>query len=151
MSQPIKMADRVVSVERRFFQVYDAGAAADGYTAQFDLRGEAVTAGDRAVQITGTVSMQDADVRFEIWDGEPPSQDMAPVGERSIALPSGSLTTCSLPQGFASEVIEVGAPGEYMMRVYRSGGGQTAQIKARQGNFHGLENYQIQLWRSPAP
>jgi hypothetical protein len=152
----VRAVEQVVGVERRQFALCDGSAPFDDRPWGLpDLGGQAVAVNASGLMVASTIAMHDADVRLELWDGPGTAPaGMALVGAEVWETPSGSVTAWAVPHGPAGQPLDLDGPGTYTVRVYRSGGGPEAQARqdaAQPPLFTGLERYEVQLWRCPAP
>ncbi|MFB6676637.1 hypothetical protein ACFCWG_30270 [Streptomyces sp. NPDC056390] len=149
--EPVRSIEQSVDVERRQFALCDGAAPFGDWQLPDRSRQTVMAVNSSGVMVSSTVVMHAAAVRLEFWGVEPSAAAAAPIGQVAVSLPSGTLTAWAVPHGPAGPALDLDGPGEYILRVFREGGGDEARARAQREpeDLTGLEAYRVQAWRSP--
>ncbi|MEU6521996.1 hypothetical protein ABZ892_03920 [Streptomyces sp. NPDC046924] len=90
-----------------------------------------------------------ATVIVEVWDEQPPAQDISAWDEQAEAefeSVSGEVAVWSGSSGRTEELFALGSPGPWRVRAYCAGRAEAAALSEGEGVGEGLETYLVQFW-----
>lgn len=88
-------------------------------------------------------------VDVEVWDGQPPVRDRGAWDEQAEAdfeSTSGDVAVWSMSVGRTDDLIVLGSPGRWRVRVSCTGRAEAAALSQGLGVGEGVERYLTQFW-----
>ncbi|MFE2936276.1 hypothetical protein [Streptomyces sp. NPDC059278] len=145
-SLPAHPAD-LVSFNSFAFQESDDSLVPVPYAQAYE-RGGFLTQHARRIDVYSGAHTHDAEVRVRVWDLEPETGG-GPWGRRDeidFESATGYVAIWSTVHGRLPDLIGLGAPGRWRVRVSCSGRAEAKRVSEQEGVAYGVEKYVVDFW-----